>query len=152
MGHCIQTFVAQSELAARVRSTSPYCDVFEIERGLALIPVTVPFFDSVRAKRESAIVAPFSKLNELLLETVISAMDGEKFGYIETNYVAGVGTQAGALWSEGQPLIAPTEDADVVNQVLIGLGVERPLFGKALDAFDAAGLGKIRSMDYFIAR
>jgi hypothetical protein len=75
--------------------------------------------------------------------------------YFETDYFGGTGSQAAALWRNGEEVMAPDTHADgqhnprdlphmPVNTVLRAMGVAK---GREIDEFDAFGLGNYRSND-----
>lgn len=72
--------------------------------------------------------------------------------YIETDYYGGVGSQAGATFVNGEPVVIKVEPEvksvertiGPINSALRALGVART---ESLDEFDSLGLGRFRSME-----
>jgi hypothetical protein len=64
--------------------------------------------------------------------------------YVESNYWAGSGSEAAAVWNDGVLALHPLVAADAVNQALRRIGVS----GGALDGeFTVLGLGRFRMTD-----
>jgi hypothetical protein len=101
-----------------------------------------------RLSSVAATVAPFFALTRGALERWRELVHRDAFGYLETNYFGGAGTQCAGAWHGHETLVEPAMREDAVNDVLRALGVVRT-FGR--DEWDTVGLGDLRSVDALIA-
>ena len=113
--------------------------------GLALVPATEELLERLSAGGE--LVEPFSKLTRDALERWRELVGGDAFGYLETEYFGGDGTQCAGAWRGREMLVEPAMKDSAVNDVLRALGVAAAF---PRDAWDTVGLTRFRSIDDLI--
>jgi hypothetical protein len=69
---------------------------------------------------------------------------GGRVAYVEAEFFGGIGTQASAIFENGNARIPPVVGEDAINQALREIGV---VAAKGKDEFDCAGLGKHRDTE-----
>ena len=137
-----------------------------LSQRISLLPVTVDLIESVDelvGKRGTAPFAEFEFLTSSLLQLITHHSKGHWIVYFENEYFGGTGTQAAALWRNGElnygPRLSSTSwdsqnQNDVVdngwpiNEVLRIVGVWTD---GGRDEFDSLELGKYRSTEDFNA-
>lgn len=118
-----------------------------LNRDLLLVLVTDELFDLVAANHplSSEFGDIFWKFHPALLDLGREVAGAKSFGYIETDYFGGAGTQAGGAWCGEECVIAPRKAAvGPINEVLRSLGV---VARRELDEFDSVGLSRHRRME-----
>ncbi|WP_228769950.1 hypothetical protein [Actinokineospora alba] len=125
--------------------------IVPIAQGLALLPITDDFFDSVTdptAPRDP----DFWKLPCGFTDRLATWSQVGPTAYVEAEYFGGVGSQTAAVWIDGTIVFGPLHLAEdeptptagtPISQALRHLGVRQA--GKS-DEFDAAGLGRHRHL------
>lgn len=114
--------------------------------GLALAPLDESLADALAGGPDSAL-PPFERLTPRILAAILGRIGDALFGYIETEYFGGHGTQRGAAWRGPVELVAPSEGNSIVNDVLRTLGVAR--IAKR-DEWDTVELVRFRSNDAIV--
>ncbi|MGE3545278.1 MAG: hypothetical protein AB7L28_15175 [Kofleriaceae bacterium] len=100
---------------------------------------------------EDVVLDGFEQLNGRLRAALEQLSLTGPVAFIETEYFAGVGSQAAALFGGGNLSVVETSPEEIVphrqaiNIVLRELGVHCSLPGQ--DEFDAVGLGQFRDMN-----
>jgi hypothetical protein len=143
--HVIQAFAGRLS-AMRSAAEQLGAGYVELPSGLALVPATDALLE--RPSTIAATVAPFSMLTRDALERWREVVSGDAFGYLETNYWGGVGTQSAAAWRGLETLVEPAMRENAVNDALRALGVVRT-FDR--DEWDTVGLARFRSTEALIA-
>jgi hypothetical protein len=140
MAHNISAVVGDAAaIASAARQLG--CSWVPLTPNVALIPMTDELFDSLATGDPS--IAPFVTFTPSVLGHLRDALP--RFGYVETEYFGGTGTQRAGAWDRERMLVAPREaPGSVVNEVLRALGVTA---GDAHDEWDAIGLVRFRRMD-----
>ena len=135
MAHNISVVVGDAAaIASAARQLG--CSWVPLPPAIALIP-----FDRLATGDPS--IAPFVTFTPSVLGHLRDALP--RFGYVETEYFGGTGTQRAGAWDRERVLVAPREaPGSVVNEVLRALGVTA---GDAHDEWDAIGLVRFRGMD-----
>jgi hypothetical protein len=145
MAHSIQAFAGRSP-AMCTAAEQFGAGYVELPGGLALVPATDELLE--RLANAAATVAPFSILTRGALERWREVVNGDAFGYLETVYFGGRGTQCAAAWRGLETLVEPAMRENAVNDVLRALGVVC-VVGR--DEWDTVGLARFRSMETLIA-
>ena len=146
MGHAIRAFVGPLEAMRRAAAAAPggHGRLVALDAGgLALVPLTDELHDAL-APDGGTRLAPFSHLSDTVLAAFAALVGDATFGYLETDYFGGTGTQFARAWRAGQPLALPEDIDGEINGVLVALGVVPPF---PRDAFAHVGLGRYRSLD-----
>ena len=146
MGHSLQTLLgpvaAMHEAAAKVPEAR--CVTIGI---IGLVPMTPELFDALNDPA-SPMIEPFHLMTWAVRDRFADLIGSSPFGYIETEYFGGVGTQSGCAWRGGTLIVRPAEADGSVNSVLRALGVLRV---RGRDEWDTVGLAQFRSMDDLLA-
>jgi len=95
----------------------------EIGQGIALIPMTEDLFDQINEFEFSAPVDSFAYLTENIENTILLAINGRQFSYIEAEYFGGSGGQIAIIWQDNKRLQILSHGQDRINQVLRLFGV-----------------------------
>jgi hypothetical protein len=147
MGYVLRAVIAHTDLLRRV-AVKPDMYVVELGQGLALMPMTAALHDRVVVL--GAEQHGFWFLPAGFGDTLASwSVDGP-VAYAEAEFFGGVGTQAAAVWDNGQLAFGPKHkgederfapEGSPISQALRHLGADR---GSQIDEFAAVGLGRHR--------
>lgn len=131
-------------------------EIVPIEQGLALLPITDEFFDSVSDPTASE-AADFWKLPRGFPERLASRSVAGPIAYVEAEFFGGIGSQSAQVWANADTVFGPVhlaegeptpEDGTPISQALRHLGVRT---GGEGDEFDGAGLGRHRHIEDWLA-
>jgi len=123
---------------------------------LALLPQDFCFIERVRTPSGlgARLFPELPDLTQDQLDFAHVLSRSAPIAYVTTDYFGGMGSQAAAVWSQGELVLPPVETDEkavlldgALNRALRLLGV-RVQTG-ALDEFDALGLGTFRSNPEF---
>lgn len=155
MGYELQAVIAHCDLLHAVTRDRPEALVAALEQGLALLPITDEFFDSVtdgsRAGGLGFRCLPGGFEHRLAEWSLVGPI-----AYVEADYFGGVGSQRAAVWSGGELVFGPlnvavgeafSAEGSPVSQALRCLGV---VADDGADEFDAVGLGRHRHGDDWV--
>ncbi|MET8999323.1 hypothetical protein [Amycolatopsis sp. NPDC004169] len=90
-------------------------------------------------------------------DTLAACSELGTVAYVEADYFGGTGTQSAQVWHRGAVVLGPVRVAEgerfsaagsPISQALRALGVQR---GGHVDEFDAAGLGRHRRVEGWLA-
>lgn len=149
MGYELVAVVAAEALLRTVGENLTGTKVVPIAQGLALLPITGDFFDSVNDPRVPQ-EPEFWKLPCGFTTRLATWSKTGPVAYVEADYFGGVGSQSAVVWVNGTTVLGPLHLAEneptliagsPISQALRQLGVQKT--GKS-DEFDAAGLGAQR--------
>lgn len=155
MGHSINAIIARLSLLEKFASSWEGIRLVRLEQGFALLPATSRFLDALDGRYSSSEGRKFEGFVHLRggLVAVLQELSRQgPIAYVETDYFGGVGSQSGATFVDGEPVVIEVESEvrpvprsiGAINSALRALGVMRT---KSSDEFDAIGLGRFRSMD-----
>lgn len=146
MGHCIQAIIGTRRSVQELTHDWACAEQVVLPQEYVMIFLTDTLFDRIteRSNKSDRDLSPvLTYLTEAIHLFLQQYSLHGRLAYIETDYFGGVGTQAGALYENGQLQIAPCSGEKTINLLLSALGVQcEP--GK--DAFDSLNLGQYRHM------
>lgn len=121
--------------------------------GLGMAPLTESLLrDIQRGWRDSQGSAHVAGVFEFLtpaVENWVRALPmGLSVAYLETEYYGGEGFERSAVFRDANVILGPLDGAGAVNRALRALGVAP---GPGQEEFDAAGLGRHRSLDGWLS-
>lgn len=126
--------------------------IVPIEQGLALLPITDEFFDSVTDPGAPE-AADFWKLPRGFPERLASWSVAGPIAYVEADFFGGTGSQSAQVWANAATVFGPVHLAEgeptpkggtPISQALRHLGVRR---GGRVDEFEGAGLDRHRHLE-----
>ena len=155
MAHSINAIIARLPLLEKFTVSFEGVKLVPLERDFAMVPATSRLLEALDARYSSSGGREFEGFVHLRGGLVALLQELSHQGpivYVETDYFAGVGSQAGATFVDGEPTVVEIESEvrpvprtmGAINSALRALGVIRT---KNLDEFDSIGLGRFRSMD-----
>lgn len=144
MGHNIYAFIGKDCAIQKLSDSWIKARAIALKQGCSMVFLTDDLFDDFT---ELYGIDDELNCNELTLFT--SAVYGVMqeyskncmLAYIETDYFGGIGTQAGVLFENGNVIIEPTTEENIINKILNNIGIYRE---NGKDEFDSIGLGKYR--------
>lgn len=132
--YCLETVIAEDEVLRRLAGDVVDARIVPLHGSLAMLPMTDEYFDAVTV-RGAAGLEGFWKLPAGFGGALAACSELGPVAYVEADHLA-VGERPPAA---GSP----------ISQALRALGVRR---GSHLDEFDAAGLGRHRRTEDWLAR
>ncbi len=141
-----------STLKSRL-GTASAARVIDLSGGLGMVPLTESLLrDIQRGWRDSQGSAHVAGVFEFLtpaVENWVRALSmGLSVAYMETEYFGGEGFERSAVFRDANAILGPLDGAGAVNRALRALGVAP---GPGQEEFDAAGLGRHRSLDEWLS-
>ncbi len=127
--------------------------VIELSAGLGMVPLTESLLrDIQRGWRDSKGAEHIAGIFEFLtpaVENWARALSGGlAVAYIETEYFGGEGFERSAVFRDSNVILGPLEGGGAVNRALRALGVAAQ---PGQEEFDAAGLGRHRSLEEWLS-
>ena len=147
MGHSIRAVLGPLLSIQKLADGWDCAEVIELPQGTGMVFLTDAFLDRIaeRSGASGALCSPaLSYLTAAADQFLRRASLRTRLVYLETSYFGGAGTQAGALYEDGQIQTAPRAGEGTINRLLRELGVRRSL---GRDEFDSLGLGAYRRME-----
>lgn len=151
MGHNIAAIIAGADIAAAFAVAADAPPPTELLSSLVIVPLSDRQFDRISGLEPGAYVAGFAYLSASLTEALAAASSEGPVVYIETEYFGGTGSQAAAVFVDGEMVLAEHQ-ADTrdthrrdgpINKALRLLGVSA---SGGRDEFDTLGLGRFRDV------
>ncbi|MEV6829309.1 hypothetical protein [Amycolatopsis sp. NPDC051102] len=147
-GDAVLRRLAGSVVAARI---------VPLHGPLSMLLMTDEYFDAVTVPGAPKL-AGFWKAPAGFGSSLAACSELGPVAYVEAEYFGGAGTQSAQVWHRGAVLLGPLHvaenerppaDGSPISQALRALGVRR---GAHFDEFDAAGLGRHRRPEDWLAR
>ena len=151
MGHMIHAIIGKKDVIDKIAGDWINAQTRELPQGYSLLFLTNALYDSIEELSENENMEKIEDFEDMVCYTtpVVHLLKQYSFRsqliYIETDYVGGYGTQAGALFENGKVTAGPASSDRIINQLLRAIGVYRE-HGK--DEFDSLHLGIYRRMPF----
>lgn len=145
MGHNIRAFIGKNDVIEKLASNW-LAKVILLKQGYSMVFLTDRLFDDITElsdldNEEDCLELDFftTAISEIMKEYSYKSM----LAYVETDYFGGTGTQAGVLFKNGNIIVKPAKEENIINIILHKLGVYRE---KGKDEFDSINLGEYRKI------
>ncbi|MFC7246395.1 hypothetical protein ACFQO7_28295 [Catellatospora aurea] len=156
MSYGLQAVIGAEDVLRKVAAEQPGAVVVPLRQGFALIPMTDELFDAATdGSRGDGL--RFWKLPGGFENVLSDWSKAGPLGYVEADYLGGVGTQRAALWARGELAIGPMYVGEhepfpaigsPISQVLAHLGAVRRR--RDADEFVSVGLDRCRGTDEWL--
>ena len=150
MGHAITAFVGQKQAITRLSALLDNAPcVPSKDPGFVFLPVSDDAFDiATRIKGNSDPVAQdYHCFSRALADLARECSTDGAIAHVFTDYFGGNGKQGASAWKDGAQIFAPEVGrSGPINSALAAIGFRA---AAPLDAFDAIGLGEVRSNEDF---
>ena len=145
MGHQITAIIGKREDIEQITERRR-CQTEELPQGFGMVYLTARLFDDIAAQYDApnrTLCAELTYLTEAVHQFLREHSRRVKLAYIETDYAGGWGTQAGALYENGELTDGTRSGTGTVDRLLRQLGVRRC---QGQDEFDSLALYQYRRM------
>lgn len=156
VGYELAAVIAAEALLRTIGEDLTGTEIVPIAQGLALVPITDDFFDSVNDPTAPS-EPDFWKLPYGFTDRLAIWSKSGPTAYVEADYFGGVGSQTAVVWMDGTIVFGPLHLAEneptptagtPISQALRHLGVQQ---ADKSDEFVAAGLGRFRHIEDWLA-
>ena len=156
MSYVLRALIASEKTLQPITHRYATAKLVALRQGIGIIPLTHDLYAEIHAEEQGedrVLPESFQSLTSNIALLAQGASTAGSIGYIEAEFFGGVGSQAAALWRDGQIVYGPTvtgSEPDMpllpmsewaFNSVLRLLGVSA---ADGIDEFATVGLGSHR--------